>query len=96
MKNTSGFWTEEEHATDKGPVFMYYVIMDLEWNNVYNRKIQGCVNEILEIGAVMVDENMDVIDTFSAIIKSQLSKKISGSRAIMRKRVKIRSCRLGR
>lgn len=57
---------------------MYYVIMDLEWNNAYSRKIQGFVNEILEIGAVMVDENMDVIDTFSVIVKSQLSKKVSG------------------
>jgi len=57
---------------------MYYVIMDLEWNNAFSRKIQSCVNEILEIGAVMVDEQMDVIDTFSVIVKSQLSRKISG------------------
>ena len=57
---------------------MYYVIMDLEWNNSYN-KIKKCfVNEILEIGAVLVDEQLDVIDTFSVIIKSQLIKKLSG------------------
>ena len=57
---------------------MYYVIMDLEWNNAYSYKIRGFVNEILEIGAVMVNEDMDVIDTFSVIVKSQLSKKVSG------------------
>lgn len=55
---------------------MYYVIMDLEWNNAYSKKAQGFVNEILEVGAVLVDENMDVIDTFSSIVKLQLSKKI--------------------
>lgn len=57
---------------------MFYVIMDLEWNNSYN-KIKKCfVNEILEIGAVMVDEELEVIDTFSVIIRSQLIKKLSG------------------
>ena len=59
-------------------VIMHYVIMDLEWNNSYN-KIKKCfVNEILEIGAVLVDEQLDVIDTFSVIIRSQLIKKLSG------------------
>ncbi|MBQ9945845.1 MAG: exonuclease domain-containing protein [Clostridia bacterium] len=57
---------------------MYYVIMDLEWNNSYN-KIKKCfVNEVLEIGAVLVDEELEVIDTFSVIIRSQLIKKLSG------------------
>lgn len=57
---------------------MYYVIMDLEWNNSYS-KIKKCfVNEVLEIGAVMVDEELEVIDTFSVIIRSQLIKKLSG------------------
>jgi len=57
---------------------VFYVIMDLEWNNSYN-KIKKCfVNEILEIGAVLVDEHLDVIDTYSVIIKSQLIKKLSG------------------
>ncbi len=57
---------------------MFYVIMDLEWNNSYN-KIHKCfVNEILEIGAVMVNEELEVIDTFSVIIRSQLIKKLSG------------------
>lgn len=57
---------------------MYYVIMDLEWNNSYNKLKKCFVNEILEIGAVMVNEELEVIDTFSVIIRSQLIKKLSG------------------
>ena len=57
---------------------MYYVIMDLEWNNSYNKYKKCFVNEILEIGAVMADEELEVLDTFSVIIKSQLIKKLSG------------------
>lgn len=57
---------------------MFYVIMDLEWNNSYNKYKKCFVNEILEIGAVMVDEELEVIDTFSVIIRSQLIKKLSG------------------
>ena len=57
---------------------MYYVIMDLEWNNSYNKVHKCFVNEILEIGAVMVNEDLEVIDTFSVIIRSQLIKKLSG------------------
>ena len=57
---------------------MFYVIMDLEWNNSYNKYKKCFVNEVLEIGAVMADEELEVIDTFSVIIKSQLIKKLSG------------------
>lgn len=52
--------------------------MDLEWNNSYNKVKKCFVNEVLEIGAVMVDEELEVIDTFSVIIRSQLIKKLSG------------------
>lgn len=57
---------------------MHYIIMDLEWNNSYNKKLKSFFNEIIEIGAVMVDEELEVIDTFSVLIKSQLSNKLSG------------------
>ncbi len=57
---------------------MVYVIMDLEWNNAYNKYQKSFVNEILEIGAVMVNDELEVIDTFSVIIRSQLSKKLNG------------------
>lgn len=57
---------------------MYYVIMDLEWNNSYNKKLKSFFNEIIEIGAVMVDDELDVVDTFSVLVRSQLSNKLSG------------------
>lgn len=53
--------------------------MDLEWNNTYGKKIQGFINEVIEIGAVKLDENLDVVDTFSYFIKSQIGKKLRGS-----------------
>ncbi len=57
---------------------MHYIIMDLEWNNSYNKKLKSFFNEIIEIGAVMVDEELEVTDTFSVLIKSQLANKLSG------------------
>lgn len=55
---------------------MNYIIMDLEWNNAYCKKKKGFINEIIEIGAVKLDEDLRVIDTFSMFIKAQLGKKL--------------------
>lgn len=56
---------------------MYYIIMDLEWNNSYMKSAQRFVNEIIEVGAVKLDENLNTVSTFSEIIKPVLSKKTS-------------------
>lgn len=58
---------------------MNFIIFDLEWNNAYNYKLKRGMNEIIEIGAVKLDENLKVIDTFKQLIKPKLSKKL-GSR----------------
>ncbi len=55
---------------------MHYIIMDLEWNNTYCKKKKGFLNEIIEIGAVKLDENLNQVDTFSLFIKAQLGKKL--------------------
>ena len=55
---------------------MNYIIMDLEWNNAYCKKKKGFMNEIIEIGAVKLDEELNQIDTFSLFIKAQLGKKL--------------------
>jgi len=55
---------------------MVYVILDLEWNSVYGPKIRGFLNEIIEIGAVMLDENMQEIDSFSVLVKPQIGKRL--------------------
>lgn len=63
---------------DAGNEDMYFIIMDLEWNNTYGRKIKGFINEIIEIGAVMLDENLNEVETFSTLIKSQIGRKLRG------------------
>ncbi len=55
---------------------MYYIILDLEWNNTYGRKIKGFINEVIEFGAVMLDEDLNEVDRFSTLVKSQIGRKL--------------------
>lgn len=57
---------------------MTFVILDLEWNGTYSRRLKGFMNEIIEFGAVKVDEHLNIIDTFEALVRPQVGKKISG------------------
>ena len=57
---------------------MNFVILDLEWNGTYSRRIKSFINEIIEFGAVKVDEPLHIIDTFEALVRPQVGKKISG------------------
>ena len=34
---------------------MNIVILDLEWNGAYSRRLHGFINEIIEFGAVKLD-----------------------------------------
>ena len=56
---------------------MKYIILDLEWNNVYNKRAGSFLNEILQIGAVLLDSSFNVVDTFQVTVKSALTKKLS-------------------
>lgn len=58
---------------------MNYIIFDLEWNNAFNYKTQKGINEIIEIGAVKLNSNLVIVDTFKQLIKPRISKKL-GSR----------------
>lgn len=58
---------------------MVYVILDLEWNNTYGRKTKSFINEVIEIGAVMLDEDLQEISRYSSLIRSQIGKKLRGS-----------------
>lgn len=61
---------------------MQYIILDLEWNAAYSRRRQGFINEIIEFGAVKVDGHLQVIDTFSALVRpGRLAKKSAGKSA---------------
>ncbi len=56
---------------------MNYIILDLEWNASYSKKIKAYINEIIEFGAVKCDENLNVISTFSSFVQLEVGKKIS-------------------
>ncbi len=56
--------------SDVGDFTVNYIIMDLEWNNTYCKKKKGFMNEIIEIGAVKLNSNLDIVDTFSVFIKA--------------------------
>lgn len=53
---------------------MFYVIFDLEWNNAYDYKLGKGINEIIEIGAVKLNEKLNIVDTFKQLIKPKHSK----------------------
>lgn len=56
---------------------MEYIIFDFEWNNVYDYKTHKGMNEIIEIGAVKLNSNLKIVDTFKQLIKPKLSKKLA-------------------
>ena len=50
--------------------------MDLEWNNSYMKSAEKFINEIIEIGAVKLDSNLDTVDTFSSLVRPVVSRKL--------------------
>lgn len=63
--------------------FMNYVVLDMEWNQpsfsdkVLCRNGVCMKNEIVQIGAVKLDENAQKIDTFTVVIKPQSFKSMN-------------------
>ncbi|MBR5468380.1 MAG: exonuclease domain-containing protein [Firmicutes bacterium] len=62
---------------------MKYIVFDLEYNQHYNFKtgeksvlVAECPFEIIQIGAVKLDENFEIIDNFSFLIKPSIYKRI--------------------
>lgn len=55
---------------------MYYIIMDLEWNNAFVHRTKSFMNEIIEVGAVMLNEKLEEVSEFSCFVKSRIGKKI--------------------
>ena len=56
---------------------MQYVILDLEWNTAFSRKRQCYVNEIIEFGAVRLNEDLEVTDSFSSLVRPLIQKKLN-------------------
>lgn len=57
---------------------MNYIILDLEWDSAYSAKHKRFINQILQIGAVKLDGEFNIIDTFEETVKSEISKKVTG------------------
>lgn len=55
---------------------MQYVIMDLEWNNAYSKRRGGFMNEIIEVGAIKLDSELQTVSSFSEIVKAKVGKKL--------------------
>ena len=57
---------------------MSYVILDLEWNGAFSKKERRFINEIIEFGAVKLDDSLTVTDRFSMFVTPQIGKRLSG------------------
>ncbi len=58
---------------------MRYILLDFEWNNAYSVPHKRFLNEITQIGAVMLDERLEVIDVFDVVVRSALTKRLRRS-----------------
>lgn len=58
---------------------MDIIILDLEWNGSYSRRLKGYINEIIEFGAVKCSGALEVKDTFACFVKPQVGKRISST-----------------
>ena len=56
---------------------MNYVILDLEWDGAFYPKIGRFINQILQIGAVKLNADFEIVDTFDKTVKSSFSKRVS-------------------
>lgn len=57
---------------------MNYIVLDLEWNQAKNNnETKELQFEIIEIGAVKLDENLSEIDRFSSVVKPKVYKKMN-------------------
>ena len=56
---------------------MEYIILDLEWDSTYFVPQKRFVNQILQIGAVKLDEAFNVVDTLDITICSAISKRVT-------------------
>ena len=56
---------------------MNYILLDLEWNSAYSKRYSKFINEIVQIGAVKLNENLEYVDDISIMVHSQLTKRLS-------------------
>lgn len=57
---------------------MEYIIIDFEWNGTVSRITKEYFNELIELGGVKLDENLNHISSFRTLIKPMHHKKLTG------------------
>ena len=57
---------------------MNLILLDLEWNGDYSHKAHGYFNEIIEIGAVKLNDALETIDRFHVVMKPVVSRRLTG------------------
>lgn len=55
---------------------MSLVILDLEWNTAYCKKLGKYVNEIIEFGAIKLSSELNTVDMFYSLVKPTVAKEI--------------------
>ncbi len=53
---------------------MQFVILDLEWNTAFAKDRKTYVSEIIEFGAVKLNEDLEEVDSFSSFVKPKIEK----------------------
>lgn len=54
-----------------------FVILDLEWNTAFDHRQKGFVNEIIEFGAVKLDNALRPIGTYQQLVRTRLTRKLT-------------------
>lgn len=54
---------------------MNYLIFDLEWNNTFGRDVN--INEIIEIGAVLLNSELAELGRFSTFVRPRIARKLN-------------------
>ncbi len=56
---------------------MAIVVLDLEWNGTFCKKLNGYFNEIIEIGAVRLNGDLTVAERFDTVIRPRVSRRLT-------------------
>lgn len=57
---------------------MNYIVIDFEWNGTFSRITREYYNELIELGGVKLDDELNVVDSFRTLVKPYHHKKLTG------------------
>ncbi len=56
---------------------MDFVVFDLEWNSGYCKRTKSFINEIIELGAVKLNDKMEIVGQFSIFIRPEITGRLN-------------------